>query len=234
VGMLLSGLQGHRHAYIIARTDSGKVGGRPEKGKWTVGYASIAIDQVPGGKDMLTSGQRKELLEIARSSIRQFLETGKRSAVRSTDPLLAQVQGAFVTLHRKGQLRGCIGTIVGQKPLYVTVRDMAVEAATGDPRFPKVTLAELGELEIEISVLSPLRRVAGAADIELGTHGVLVRKGAQSGVFLPQVAQETNWSKEEFLSYLCTHKAFLPADAWKDASTELYVFTAEVFSEHGA
>ena len=121
--------------------------------------------------------------------------------------------------------------MIGRGPLYLTVRDMAVESATGDPRFRAVTQAELKDIEIEISVLSPLEKVASADSIILGKHGVIVKNGFNSGVFLPQVATETGWSKEEFLSNLCAQKAGLPADAWKDPSTEIYIFTAEVFSE---
>lgn len=188
---------------------------------------------------MFTQAQKMRLLEIARSSIQTYLKTGTKLKVEEKDPQLVQELGAFVTLRSRSKsspgqeedLRGCIGTMVGTQPLYLTIRDMAVEAATADPRFPAVRLAELGGLRIEISVLSPLEKAASADMIELGTHGVLVRRGFRSGVFLPQVADETGWSKEEFLSYLCSHKAGLPADAWKDPATELYVFTATVFSE---
>ena len=107
---------------------------------------------------------------------------------------------------------------------------MAVEAAVDDPRFSSLTLSELKSIEIEISALSILERVDSADKIELGKHGVLVRKGNQSGVFLPQVATETGWSKEEFLRNLCSHKAGLEPDAWKDKGTELYIISAEVFS----
>jgi AmmeMemoRadiSam system protein A len=170
-------------------------------------------------------------LEIARSSIETYLKTGKKLEVGEKDPVLGQNMGAFVTLHEHGQLRGCIGNLIGQQPLYLTIRDMAVESATGDPRFAPVGLAELKDIEIEISALSPMQRVDSADKIEIGKHGVMVRRGFNSGVFLPQVATETGWSKEEFLDELCAQKAGLPADAWKDKSTELYVFTAEVFSE---
>jgi uncharacterized protein (TIGR00296 family) len=111
---------------------------------------------------------------------------------------------------------------------------MAVEAAVGDPRFPPVELSEVKDISIEISVLSPLERVDSAEKIQLGTHGVLIRKGYRSGVYLPQVATETGWSKEEFLSSLCAHKAGLAADAWKDPATEVYIFSAEIFSEKEA
>jgi len=108
---------------------------------------------------------------------------------------------------------------------------MAVEAAVGDPRFSPVTVDELSDIEIEIYVLSPLKKIDSTDEIKMGIDGVLVKKGFNSGVFLPQVATETGWSKEEFLSTLCSQKAGLPPLAWKDKTTEIYIFTAEVFSE---
>jgi AmmeMemoRadiSam system protein A len=180
---------------------------------------------------MLNKNQRKRLLEIARQAIETYLKSGKKLELTEQDPILLKEMGAFVTLNKHGELRGCIGNLVGQQPLYLTVRDMAVEAAVGDPRFAPVDLSELKDIEIEISVLSPLERVDSADKIEMGKHGVLVRRGFNSGVFLPQVATETGWSKEEFLSNLCEHKAGLSPLAWKDKSTDIYIFTAEVFSE---
>jgi AmmeMemoRadiSam system protein A len=180
---------------------------------------------------MLNTKQRKRLLDIARDSLETYLKTNKKLEVDETDPALVKKNGAFVTLHAHGQLRGCIGNIIGNQPLYLTVRDMAIEAGVGDPRFSPVKPEELKDIEIEISVLSELERIDDPLSIQLGTHGVLVKRGFNSGVFLPQVATETGWSREEFLSYLCSHKAGLYPDAWKDKSTEVYVFTAEVFSE---
>jgi AmmeMemoRadiSam system protein A len=113
----------------------------------------------------------------------------------------------------------------------MTVRDMAVESSSKDPRFKPVGPNELKDIKIEISVLSEPKRIRDAGEIEMGTHGVIVKRGFNSGVFLPQVATETGWTKEEFLSNLCAHKAGLPADAWKDKKTELYTFTAQVFGE---
>ncbi|MCK9431048.1 MAG: AmmeMemoRadiSam system protein B [Candidatus Omnitrophica bacterium] len=215
---------------ILNHTNSAVVTGETSGGQWTVGYANIAIYNPEGGR-MLNSQQRKKLLKIARSSVNAYLQSGKKVELTETDPVLTQEMGAFVTLNKHGDLRGCIGSLTASEPLYLTVRDMAVEAAVGDPRFSALTLTELKDIEIEISVLSPLKRVDSAEKIELGKHGVLVRKGYQSGVFLPQVATETGWNKEEFLNNLCAHKAGLPQDAWKDKSTELYIFNAEVFSE---
>ena len=180
---------------------------------------------------MLSKDQRKKLLNIARKSIETYLKTGEKIKIKESDPILSEELGSFVTLHEAGQLRGCIGNMVGNQPLYLTVRDMAVEAATGDPRFSPVKFTELKNIEIEISVLSVLEKVDSSDKIELGKHGVILRRGFNSGVFLPQVATETGWTKEEFLSNLCAHKAGLEPNAWKDKSTEIFIFTAEVFSE---
>jgi hypothetical protein len=182
-------------------------------------------------KMLLNDVQQKKLLKIARDTITTYLKTGKILAVKEDDPVLNKEMGAFVTLHEKGQLRGCIGNIIGRGPLYLTVRDMAIESATGDPRFSKVRPEEMKDIYIEISVLSELNKVKSADEIELGVHGVLIRKGFASGVFLPQVATETGWSKEEFLSCLCSQKAGLLPDAWKTGEVDMFVFTAEVFGE---
>lgn len=189
------------------------------------------IIQPQGEEEMLNQEQRKRLLSIARQSIEHYLKTGKKLEVVETDPILNQLNGAFVTLHEHGQLRGCIGNIVGSLPVYLTIRDMAVQAAVNDSRFSPLKLTELKEIEIEISILSELKKINDPLSIRLGIDGVLLKRGLNSGVFLPQVATETGWSKEEFLSYLCSHKAGIPSDAWKEKSTEIYVFTAEVFSE---
>ena len=229
--ILLSKELGHNNLKVLNYTNSAKVTGKKTKGIWTVGYASCAIDSEKGETEMLNKEQRKKILEIARNSILTYLQTQKKLEVTESDPTLIKEMGAFVTLHEHGQLRGCIGNMIARGPLYLTVRDMAVEAAVNDPRFPALDLSELKDIEIEISVLTPLEKVGSADEIELGRHGVMVKKGFSSGVFLPQVATETGWNKEQFLSNLCSHKAGLPADAWKDKSTELYTFSAEVFSE---
>jgi hypothetical protein len=226
--LILSGELGHQKLQVLNYTNSAKVTG--VKSNWMVGYVSCAIDREREAA-MLNKNQRKRLLEIARQAIETYLKSGKKLELTEQDPILLKEMGAFVTLNKHGELRGCIGNLVGQQPLYLTVRDMAVEAAVGDPRFAPVDLSELKDIEIEISVLSPLERVDSADKIEMGKHGVLVRRGFNSGVFLPQVATETGWSKEEFLSNLCEHKAGLSPLAWKDKSTDIYIFTAEVFSE---
>ncbi|MEW6074787.1 MAG: AmmeMemoRadiSam system protein B [Candidatus Omnitrophota bacterium] len=212
-------------------TNSAEVTNRMQTGTWTVGYGSLAVYEEKGAVSMLSQSQKKELLLIARDSIKTHLESGKKLAVQTKDPALLEVLGAFVTLHEHGHLRGCIGSLTGRQPLYLTIRDMAVEAAVRDPRFTPLEPEELSNIDIEISVLSPMKRVDSPDEIKLGEHGVLVRRGFNSGVFLPQVATETGWTKEEFLDNLCMHKAGLDPKAWKDKATELYVFTADVFSE---
>jgi len=231
--LILAKELGHKKLEVLKHTNSAEVTGKKTKGIWTVGYVSCVIDQEneKGAVAMLNNEQRRKLLEIARKSVEAYLKTGKKIELTETDPLLLKEMGAFVTLREHGELRGCIGNLMGNKPLYLTIRDMAVEAATADPRFPPVQLTELENIDIEISVLSPLERIDSADKIQLGVHGVLVKRGFNSGVFLPQVATETGWTKEEFLSNLCAHKAALPPEAWKDKSTELYIFSAEVFSE---
>ncbi len=219
---------GYKSVKVLSYTNSAIVTGKKIKGIWTVGYSSCAVDKE---RNMLNREQKKKLLEIARSSLETYLKTGKKMNLTESDPVLLKEMGAFVTLKENEDLRGCIGNLVGTGPLYLTVRDMTVEAAVGDPRFTAVELPELKKIEIEISVLSPMEKIDSTDKIELGKHGVMVRKGMQSGVFLPQVATETGWNKEEFLSNLCLHKAGLALDAWKDKSTEIYIFTAEVFSE---
>jgi AmmeMemoRadiSam system protein A len=204
-----------------------------------VGYSSVIfysdlLGQAKNqeeGVDALNAAQKKELLKIARGTIETFVKTGKTLDVGLKDARLSEIEGAFVTIRKHGALRGCIGNIIGQEPLIETVRDMSVAAASQDPRFSPVTPAELKDIDVEISVLSKPRRVKDASEIILGKHGVIVSQGNRQGVFLPQVADETGWSKEEFLSELCSQKAGLPSDAWKDPKTALYVFTADVFAE---
>jgi AmmeMemoRadiSam system protein A len=180
---------------------------------------------------MLSDTQRKRLLQIARESITSFVKSGERKRFEEKDPLLNRPMGAFVTLHENDQLRGCIGNMVGRGPLYSTVAAMAIEAATGDPRFPALSPAEIDRIDIEISVLSPLEKVASYRDIKIPGQGVIVKSAFGGGVYLPQVATETGWTREEFLTSLCGQKAGISPDAWKDPDTELYVFTAEVFGE---
>jgi hypothetical protein len=171
-------------------------------------------------------------LQIARETVDAFVRTGKAPEYTESDPRLQAEEGAFVTLSRHGQLRGCIGNILGSGPIYKTVRDMAVAASSQDPRFDPVTPDELGDIAVEVSVLSKPRVVKSAEEVVLGQHGVIVSRGfLNRGVFLPQVATETGWTRERFLSELCSQKAGLPPLCWRDPATRIEVFTAQVFGE---
>lgn len=170
------------------------------------------------------------LLKIARTSIENHLKRQNAPEFNIEDENLLQKRGAFVTLHLHGQLRGCIGYVLPYKPLYETVAEMAVSAATSDPRFPSVTSAEMEEIDIEISALSPLRKIDSIDEIEVGKHGLYMKRGGRSGLLLPQVATEYNWKKKEFLAHTC-QKSGLPKDAWQKSNTEIYIFSAQVFGE---
>ena len=180
----------------------------------------------------LNHSQKKRLLDIAKQTIHEYVKTGKILEFNESDPRLLETEGAFVTIHRNHKLRGCIGNVIVHEPLYITVRNVAISAATEDPRFPKVTQEELIDISIEISVLSKPKKVANPQEVEVGKHGVIIRQGRdRAGLFLPQVATEWNWDREQFLSNLCSHKLGLSADCWKDSNSQIEVFTAEVFSE---
>lgn len=172
-------------------------------------------------------------MKIARTSVENYIRSGNMPKFNVGDERLNRREGAFVTLRKKGKLRGCIGQIIpSEKALWQVVSDMAIAAANEDNRFSQVSAEELEELEYEISALLAPRKINNWQEIELGKHGVIVKKGARSGVFLPQVADETGWSKEEFLSQLCSQKAGLSSDCYKnDGDVELEVFTAQVFSD---
>ena len=182
---------------------------------------------------MLTDDQKDTLLQIARESVEAAIKGEKPPQHDIEDEALQREQGAFVTLNTDGNLRGCLGRFTSDMPLWQTVQQMAADAATRDPRFTgqRITLAELPELEIEISVLSPLEKTDDPLELELGTHGIYIKRGGSTGCFLPQVATETGWSKEQFLQNCCAGKAGLSPSAWKDKDTEVYLFTAEVFGE---
>ena len=179
----------------------------------------------------LSSADKQLLLQTARDSIAAQL-TGKTAVpVKTASPVLGELRGAFVSLHRQGQLRGCIGYIEALKPLLETVREMAPAAAFQDPRFRPLQASELADLEIEISVLSPLHLIKNPDEIEVGRHGLYIVRGINRGLLLPQVATEYHWDRLTFLEQTC-NKAGLPPDAWKDPHTQIYSFSAEVFDDH--
>jgi hypothetical protein len=189
------------------------------------------IGQKPGDGFSLGSPERTRLLAIARATV-EACARGEREPEVDPASLPASLKipsGAFVTLKVRGELRGCIGRFDASEPLFRTVRSMAVAAATQDPRFPPVASGELRDITVEISVLTPMRRITSAGEFTPGKHGITIRKGNRSGTFLPQVAQETGWSREELLGHCSRDKAGLGWEGWKDA--ELYVYEALVFAE---
>jgi uncharacterized protein len=177
----------------------------------------------------LDENDKTELLRIARATLREYLTTGFMPPGAPHRKSLLEPRGAFVTLHVDGELRGCIGRVDADTPLYLAVEQLAVAAATRDPRFEALRAEELGLTHIEISVLSPV--VSGRPeDVEIGKHGVVITRGVRRGLLLPQVAVEHHLSRERFLDETCG-KAGLPPGAWKEPGTILQLFTADVFSE---
>jgi AmmeMemoRadiSam system protein A len=178
----------------------------------------------------LTDEEKVTLLKIARDTLESYLRTKKVPDFKVDSQSLREKRGAFVTLKKRGKLRGCIGRIIADTPLYQTVSSVAIDSALNDPRFPPVQYEELEEIEIEISVLSPFQKIKSLEEIKVGEHGLLIQKGFYSGLLLPQVPVEYNWDKATFLENLC-YKAGLPSDAYKDTDAVIYRFSALVFSE---
>ena len=180
--------------------------------------------------ELLTKAEQKQLLKIARDTITAYVTSGNIPAIETASKGLNLQSGCFVTIKQKGQLRGCIGNFVSDQPLYKLVQEMAVSAATRDPRFYPMQPHDLADFEIDISVLSPLEKIASVEEIEVGRHGIYMVKGSYRGVLLPQVATEYGWGRDEFLKHTCI-KAGLPEDAWK-GECDIYIFSALVFREH--
>ncbi|KPL20591.1 MAG: hypothetical protein AMS23_10705 [Bacteroides sp. SM1_62] len=200
-----------------------------------VGYCAIAVS-LAGSKTearfMLSTQDKKDLLDIARLTLDNYIGKGLIQPVKNDhySAALKTHTGAFVTLQKNGNLRGCIGRFEPDQPLYQVVRDMTISASTKDYRFKPVTPAELDEIELEISVLTPLIRIQDPSEIMLGLHGIYIKKGAKSGTFLPQVATQTGWTLEEFLGHCARDKVHIGWYGWKDA--EIYTYEALIFSEH--
>lgn len=172
-------------------------------------------------------------MDIARKSVEAIVRQESIPQLSSDHPDIQDNHGIFVTLRVQNELRGCIGRFTSDMPLYRSVSEMAVSSVTEDPRFEfnRIAPFELDQLKIELSILSPLRKIYNPLEFELGKHGILVQRGVHIGCFLPKVAVETGWSKEEFLSHCCSIKANLPPDAWKYNDLEIFIFTAEVIEE---
>jgi AmmeMemoRadiSam system protein B/AmmeMemoRadiSam system protein A len=222
---------GADNAVVLAQTNSNDVVG--ERGGYCVGYSAVAFVASAEKKEEssdLTETEQKSLLRIARNTLESYIRSGKRPDVKPLTPRLGEKRGAFVTLHEHGELRGCIGYVEAVKPLYEAVSEMAVAASTEDPRFPPVQVEELDSIEIEITVLSPLRPLPSPDSVIVGKHGLVIRKGFRSGLLLPQVPVEQGWNREQFLMHTCL-KAGLPPNSYKEKDAQLSCFTGQVFGE---
>jgi len=217
IAMEVAKIHGANTGILFNYANSGDVTQEQDR---VVGYASIGLIRSP-----YTDGDKKELLSIARNAITEYVTDRKVMEIDMKNPKLKTDGAVFVTIKEKGSLRGCIGHVQAIMPLYQSVIKNAIAASSGDPRFPPMTKDELQDIEIEISILSPMQKLKNVNDIHIGKHGLVIRKGSQSGLLLPQVATEQGWDRQTFLKHLCL-KAGLPEYAWKDA--ELYTFTAEI------
>jgi AmmeMemoRadiSam system protein B/AmmeMemoRadiSam system protein A len=232
-------LLGANRSRLLKYANSGDVTGDRSR---VVGYTAAAFYVDPVGETkkisqalhrdttLISPEDRQALLRIARATIEAVVRGERVPAFEATSPLLLEDRGAFVTIHKKEDLRGCIGYIIGVKPLYQTVCEVAEAAALRDPRFDPVLPAELPDLHLEISALSIPRRVSDISEIQVGTHGIIIRRGYRQGLLLPQVATEYGWDRKTFLEHTC-RKAGLPINAWQDEETEIEIFSAEVFGE---
>ena len=178
----------------------------------------------------LNDNQKKLLLEIARKSIENAVLNKSLPVFKIDDPALMIESGAFVTIHKYGSLRGCIGNIIGRGPLWETVKNMAVEAALHDHRFRPVSCQEINEIDIEISVISPFEKIPDINQVEVGRHGLFIKYSFNQGLLLPQVAAEYGWDRKEFLEHTCL-KAGLGRDCYRERGCQVYIFTATVFGE---
>ncbi|KAF0221516.1 MAG: hypothetical protein FD174_285 [Geobacteraceae bacterium] len=178
-------------------------------------------------QNQLLDEEKKLLLDIAKGTIVEYVNNGTIPQWELNSGNLTANMGCFVTIKNNGMLRGCIGNFVSDKPLYHLVQEMAVSAATGDPRFYPMKKEDLKDFRVEISVLSPMQKISSIDEIEVGVHGLYMEKNFSRGVLLPQVAVEYGWDRETFLSQTSI-KAGLTRDAWKEGA-EIYIFSAEVF-----
>jgi AmmeMemoRadiSam system protein B/AmmeMemoRadiSam system protein A len=235
--MLAAKALGANKGKALKYLNSGDVTG--ERGR-VVGYAAGVFYRTAGGKEKmkdekkvgvdlgLNEEEKRTLHYIAKTVIENKTRGRPVPDFKVESPILNENRGAFVTIQKRGQLRGCIGYIEGHGPLHKTIEKMAEAAAFNDPRFTPVKEKELPELDIEISVLTPLKKITDVNEIQVGKHGIYIKKGWSSGLLLPQVATEYEWDRQTFLEHTC-QKAGLPSNAWKEKDTEIYIFSADIF-----
>ncbi len=233
--MIAAEMLGANRAKVLLYANSGDVTGDRSS---VVGYMAAMLykeaaekrQEKAGIKLGLSEGDKQQLLTLARTTVECELRGEEPPELTSESQVLNQKRGAFVTLTKWGTLRGCIGYVEAHKPLYQTVKEVAISAALHDPRFPPIGKEELKEIKVEISVLTPPRRIKEIEEIKVGRDGIIIKKGYDQGLLLPQVATEYGWDLPTFLEHTC-HKAGLPKDAWQDKDTEIWIFSAEVFGE---
>jgi AmmeMemoRadiSam system protein B/AmmeMemoRadiSam system protein A len=235
--MLAAKALGANKGKVLKYLNSGDVTG--DRGR-VVGYAAGVFYKAAGGREKmkeekrvgvdlgLNEEEKKTLHHIAKTVIENKTRGKPVPDFKIESPILKENRGAFVTIQKRGQLRGCIGYIEGHGPLHKTIEKMAEAAAFNDPRFTPVKEKELPELDIEISVLTPLKKIRDVNEIQVGKHGIYIKKGWSSGLLLPQVATEYDWDRQTFLEHTC-QKAGLPSNAWKEKDTEIYIFSADIF-----
>jgi len=232
--MIAAERMGANQALVLKYANSGDITGDRSR---VVGYSADVFLKTQSGKAVepqfsLNGHEKNELLALARKSVEYAVRENKvYEPSASASEVLNQERGAFVTLRKSGELRGCIGYTSAAKPLYMTVRDTATLAALHDTRFQPVSVSELPQLEYEISVPSPFRRVLDIRQIKVGQHGLLMKNGASEGVLLPQVPVEKKWNRQRFLEETCA-KAGMSSGCWKDENTDIFMFTAVVFGEN--
>ncbi len=205
------------HVTVLKKGNSSKTTLNPSR---VVGYAAVAFQPKE-----LNKHQKKTLLSIARATLENTFQLYQEKDLR-----LCSKEGVFVTLYLEKNLRGCMGEVFSNTPLYETVHKMTLCSAS-DSRFPPLTQKEKKEVKIEISLLSTPKKIESFQEIKLGTHGVIIIQNNKKGLFLPQVATETGWSLEELLSELCVQKANLPPLAWQSKETSIYIFSSEIFGD---
>ena len=230
------GRDGFEVEHVMYRNSGDSVYGDKDR---VVGYNSIAVtrkDQAAKPKKVesdhlfhFSEAEKKAMIATARNYIFSALRLDSEGDDTPVGILKEKGYGVFVTLHLNGNLRGCIGRFMSSSTLHSTIREMARSAAFHDPRFPSLSRSEAHRIDIEISVLSPLKRIQSIDEFKLGRDGIYMVKGSRSGTFLPQVAEETGWSTEEFLGHCARDKAGIGWDGWKDA--ELYTYQTEIVNE---
>ncbi len=237
VAMMIAARElGADQAVLLAQTNSNDVMG--QQTGYCVGYSATAFVRTASARlasatDELNEAEQRSLLEIARNTLNAHVRTGRVPLVAPATARLAEKRGVFVTLHKRGELRGCIGYVEPVKSLCQAVSEMTIAAASEDPRFTPVTPDELADIDIEVTVLSPIRPLPDPDSVVVGRHGLVIRKGHHAGLLLPQVPVEQGWTRLQFLQGVC-RKAGLPPDAWQDPDTRLSAFTGQVFGEKTA